>query len=112
MPKRKQMSNTRRSDLVRRARAGVISESDNIANEIRVRTNHTARIIRAAKTHLGSVTRVSDEQAITDILADLHHYCDVKGLAFRKFHAVAYALYMEDKAYEAEWPGLSTPSNR
>jgi hypothetical protein len=111
MPKRKQMSNTRRLDLMREARAGVIPGSDNIANEIRLRTKRTARIIRTAKTYLGSVTRVSDDQAITDILTRLRHYCDIKGLAFRKFHTAAYALYTEDKAYEAEWPSLSTPPN-
>jgi hypothetical protein len=95
------MSKTRRIDLVLAARAGLIPESDNIANEKRVRMNRTARIIRTAKTYLGSVAGVSDEQAITDILADLRHYCDSKGLAFRKFHTAAYALYLQDKTDEA-----------
>jgi hypothetical protein len=100
------MSNKRRNDLVREARAGMIPESDNIANEIRTRTSQTARIIRTAKTYLGSVTAVSDELAITDILADLRHYCDYKGLAFRKLHTAAHAQYMENKAYEATWECL------
>lgn len=103
------MSNTRRIDLVRKARAGLIPESDNIANEIRARTERTARIVRTARTYLGSATRVSEEHAITDILADLRHYCDCRGLAFRKIHTAAYALYLEDKAYEAPWE--SFPAN-
>jgi hypothetical protein len=100
MPKRKQMSDARSIDLVREARAGLIPASDHIADEKCARMNCTARIIRTAKTYLGTVTRVSEEQAITSILADLRHYCDCKGLAFRKFHAAAYALYLEDKADE------------
>jgi len=101
MSRRKQVSNTRRSDLVRTARAGLIPASDNLANEIRVRTNQTARIIRTAKTYLGSVPRVSDEHAIVSLLADLRHYCDCKGLTFQKLNRVAYATYLEDKADEA-----------
>jgi hypothetical protein len=102
MPTRtKKKNNTRPIDLVREARAGLIPESDNTASEIRKRMNQTARLICTAKAHLGSVTHVSDEQAITTILADLRHYCDCKGLQFRKFHAIAYAVYLEDKANEA-----------
>lgn len=103
------MSQTRRVDLVREARAGVIPESDNIANEIRTRTNQTARLVRTAKTHLGSVTRVSEEQAITNVLVDLRHYCDDQGLAFHKLHAAAQELYLGEKASEARWGSL--PSN-
>jgi hypothetical protein len=88
-------------DPVREARAGLIPKSDDMRDEIRTRTNQTARIIRTAKAHLGSVTRVSEEQAITSILADLRHYCDCKGLAFRKLHEIAHALYLGDKADEA-----------
>ena len=102
MPKRKQMSNTRYSDLVRAARAGLIPESDNIVNEKRVRTSRTARIIRTERTHLGSMKRVSEELAITNILADLRHYYDFKGLGFRKIHTAAHALYLENKSIEAE----------
>jgi hypothetical protein len=70
--------------------------------EKRVRTNRTARILRSVKTNLGSVARVSDENAITDILADLRLYCDSKGLAFRKLSTAANAIYLEVKEYEAE----------
>ena len=101
------MSNACRADLVREARAGLIPESDSIAEEVRFRTRHTARIICTAKNELGSAAAVSDEHAITNILADIRHYCDCKCLAFSKLHAAAYTLYMEDKAYENTWPGLS-----
>lgn len=101
MPKRRQISKARRVDLMREARAGLIPASDDIADEKRARTNRTARIIRIVKPYSGPVARVSDEQAITNILAVLRHYCDSKGLPFRKFHTAAYALYLEDKADEA-----------
>jgi hypothetical protein len=101
MPKRRKISKASRIDLVREARAGLIPKSDDIADEIRTRTGRTARIIRMAKAYSGSLKRVSDEQAITSILADLRHYCDCEGLAFSKFHAAAHALYLEDKADEA-----------
>jgi len=101
MSERRRISKTRRIDLVREARAGLIPKSDDTADEIHTRTNRTRRIIRTAKTYLGSVTRVSEEQAITSILADLRHYCDSQGLGFHKFHKSALALYLEDKAVEA-----------
>ena len=96
MSNRKQISNARRIDLVREARAGLIPASDDVADERRVRTNHTARIIRTAKTYLGSATHVSDDLAITNILADLRHYCDCKDLAFKKLDRAAHTLHLED----------------
>ena len=109
MSNRKQMSNARRIELVREARAGLIPESDNWENERRVRTSLTLRMIRTAKTHLGSVARVSDDLAITNILSDLRHYCDCKGLAFKKLDRAAYALYSEVKSDESGW--LAPPGN-
>lgn len=104
MPHRKQMSNARHIDFVREARAGLIPASDNMADETRARTNHTECIIRTAKTYLGSMTRVSDDLAITNILSDLRHYCDCKGMAFKKLDKAAHAVYMEEKTDEAAWP--------
>jgi hypothetical protein len=106
MPNGKQMSKARRIELVREARAGLIPVSDDVEDERRVRTNLTARMILAVKTHLGSVTRVSDDLAITNILSDLRHYCDCNGLVYKKLDGAAYALYSEEKADEAAW---STP---
>ncbi len=109
MPNRKQMSKARRVELVREARAGLIPASDDMEDERRVRTNLTARTIRAVKARLGSVTRVSDDLAITNILSDLRHYCDCEGLAFEKLDRAAYVLYSEEKADEAAW--LSRPGH-
>ena len=100
MPNRKRTGNTGRKDVVRAARAGLIPASDDKLDEKRAQMNCAADIIRAVKPWLGSPTRVSDEQAITNILADLRHYCDSKGLAFSKFQAAACALYLEDRADE------------
>jgi hypothetical protein len=98
MSKRKQITNACPIDLVRAARAGLIPASDDIAAEKRARMSCTARMIRIEKVNLGTVTRVSDDRAIASILADLRHYCDWKGLAFRKCYAAACALYFQDEA--------------
>lgn len=107
MPNRKQQKKTGRLNLTIRARCGLISASDDVVNERGVRTKRTARIIRIVKPFLGSVNRVPDDLAIANILADLRHYCDCRGLAFGKLQKTAHALYLEEKAYEAESPTLS-----
>jgi hypothetical protein len=98
------MNKPRRANPVVKARAGLIPASDDAADEIRARTNLTVRIIRTVKPYLGSVRRVSDDLAITNILSDLRHYCDCRGLAFEKLDRAAYQLYSEEKTYEAVWP--------
>ncbi len=98
MSKRKLTSNPCPIHLVRAARAGLIPASDDVAAEKRARMRCTARIVQIEKVNLGTVTRVSDHRAIASILADLRHYCDWKGLAFRKCYAAARALYFQDKA--------------
>jgi hypothetical protein len=101
MTKRKPIGKARGIDLVREARAGLIPTSDDIAAEKRARIDCAARIIRLTKPYLGSISRVSDEEAITNILADLRHYCDCKGLTIRKIRVAANALYLQDKIAEA-----------
>jgi hypothetical protein len=101
--KSERLIEVRRTPLVREARAGLIPASDGMLDEIRTRTNYTARMVRAAKSHLGSSERVSEEHAITNILADLRHYCDYGGLVFKELDAAGDALYLEDKTDEALW---------
>lgn len=103
MPKTGQRNKSRRNNSVIEARAGLIPASDDMVNEIRVRTNLTARMIRTVKPYLGSVARVSDDLAITSILSDLRHYCDRRNLAFRNLDAAARALYLEEKDHEKTW---------
>ncbi len=100
MLKGKRISAADRADLVHEARAGLIPASDCKSDEEQARVDCAASVIRVVKPRLGSVSRVSDEQAITNILADLRHYCDSKGLPFRKFKATSNALYLEDKRDE------------
>jgi hypothetical protein len=50
-----------RIDAVREARAGLIPASDDIADEKRERTNGTVRLIRAAKTPVGTCFRRSSD---------------------------------------------------
>lgn len=98
MIKRRVISNRRRVYLARESRSGVIFASEDIAEEKRARLSNIAHVIRTAKTYLGSVARVPDDHAITNILADLRHYCDSKGLVFGKLTSAAHALYLEQKA--------------
>lgn len=98
MSKRKHTSQTRRIESVREARAGLIPASDDMADERRAQLNCAVRIIAAVKPCLGSLRLVSDRHAITNILADLRHYCDSKELAFSKLDAAAHTLYLQEKA--------------
>jgi len=104
MSVRKQVRNRRQTKLVPTARGGIIYASDVLAEEGRARINRIERLIRIVKNYLGSVACVSDEQAITDILADLRHYCDCKGLTFRKLERAAVALYEDENTDQSEWP--------
>jgi hypothetical protein len=98
MPNRRQQNRRCRINLVIQARAGLIPASDDIADERRARLNHTARVIRAIKARSGTVSRVSDERAITNILADLRYYCDCTGLKFKKLDRAAHAQYLDEEA--------------
>src|SRR5271170_3574284 len=98
MPIKTLMRHERRIELVREARAGLIPASDAIDAEKRARLVRASRVIRTVKPFLGSVTRVSDDHAITNILAYLRHYCDHNGLAFSKLGVEARRLYLEEKA--------------
>jgi dihydroorotase len=103
MPNTRKQSRLRVVNLMIEAPARVIFASDDMTDEIRLRTNQTGATIHAEKTILGSVASVSDDLAITNILSDLRHYCDSKGLAFKKLDKAARALYLEEKAHEAPW---------
>jgi hypothetical protein len=80
---------------------GLISAADDIAEEIRARTLLTSHVIRIVKPHLGSLARVSDDLAITNILLDLRHYCDYKGISFKELDDAASELHSVEKTYEA-----------
>jgi hypothetical protein len=96
MPSKKLSNNTRRAALILEARAGLIPESDWIVEEVRARMDRTARIGRVVKCHAKLLTRGSDAPAISEILADLRHYCDSKGLAFEELNAAACENYQEE----------------
>src|ERR1700733_4740367 len=96
MTKRKQNSDSRKIDLVREARAGIIFASDALEAEKRARIRDTERMIRRTKFYLGSIALASDELAISSILAELRHYCDCRQLEFGKLETAAYELYVED----------------
>ncbi len=96
MPSKKLSNNTRRAALTLEARAGLIPESDWVAEEVRARTDRTARIDRVVNLHARLLTHGSDGLAISEILADLRHYCDSKGLAFEELDAAACGTYQDE----------------
>jgi len=56
----------------------------------------TTRIDRVVKAYARPSTRDSDILAISDILADLRHYCDSKGHVFDELDAAACENYYEE----------------
>jgi hypothetical protein len=102
MPMKTLASHARRIEPVREGRAGLIPASDAIVAEKQARLDRASRIIRTVKPFLGSVTRVSDDHAMTNVLAYLRHYCDHKSLAFSKLGAEARRLYLDEKADDAQ----------
>jgi hypothetical protein len=107
--RKKIVSNNRQIDPIREARASLNREFDRIEYEMRARARRTARIIHAAKGSLGSLMGVSDQQIVTEILADLRHFCDHNDLAFHELDKAAFAQYLEAKADELPW--LASPVN-
>jgi hypothetical protein len=58
--------------------------------------DRTARIGRVITSHARLLTGGSDALAISEILADLRHYCDSKSLAFEELDATACENYEEE----------------
>jgi hypothetical protein len=100
MPNKEQLKHARAEALVRKARAGVIPASDHIDAEINGRVARIARTAGLYAKLAGNCSR--DDLAISDILLDLRHYCDSKGLAFDELDAAAYERYLED-VNESPW---------
>jgi hypothetical protein len=92
------------SALVIEAHAGLIPESDWIAEEVRARMDRTGRTSRIIKSHARLLTGDSDALAISEILTDMQHYCDSKGLAFEKLVATATEDY-EDEVSQSRMMG-------
>jgi hypothetical protein len=84
-------------DVVTEARAGLIPECDDIEDEISARMKRTTKVVRILKAHARLPTCGSEEQAITDLMADLRHYCHDEGLSFRKLDRAGYLLHLEEK---------------
>jgi hypothetical protein len=101
---RKRSNRAVQSAPVIEARAGLIPESDWIAEEVRARVDRTARLSRVIKSHARSLTKGSDAVAILEILADLRHYCDSKGLMFEELAGAASENY-QDEASQSRMVG-------
>ncbi len=96
MSSKKLSNDVRRAALILEARAGLIPESDWIAEEVRLRVERTARTGRFVRSHARQLTRGSDSLAIKEILAALRHYCDRNGLAFEALDAEACEDYQDE----------------
>jgi hypothetical protein len=97
---RKRSNKAFHSALVIEARAGLIPESDWIVEEVRARIRRTARIGRVIESRARSLSRGSRAVAISEVLADLRHYCDCKGLTFEELDTAASENY-EDEASQS-----------
>ena len=99
MPNKNQLADVGHTAPVIKARAGIIFESDYIAYELRARTERTSRIVRCVKAYAKRPGCGSDGRAITDILADLRHYCASRGLDFHELDSAASNQHLEEEAY-------------
>jgi hypothetical protein len=104
--KRKRLSKLISS--VAQARAGLIPESDWTAAEVRERKNRTEHINRTIRSYAKLSTKSTDAAVISEILADLRHYCDRKCLAFEELDRLATETY-EHEAYQSR---MLSPSTR
>ena len=98
MPNKRHLNNARREFLILEARAGLIPASDAIENEQRARMKCIGRVVKTYAKLVSARSGDWDHLAITDILDDLRHYCDYKGLAFDELSPAAYEQYLEDAA--------------
>jgi hypothetical protein len=98
MPNKRHLNNARRAVFILEARAGLIPASDAIENEQRARMKCIGRVVKAYAKLVSARPCDWDHLAITDILADLRHYCDYIGLAFDELGAAAYEQCLEDAA--------------
>lgn len=64
----------------------------------------TARFAIASTCFARAEPPECGEDAITDLLADLLHYCAASGIDFERCERVA-AMHFEDESAEAEWIG-------
>jgi len=90
----------RLSNSVIEARAGVIPESDHIADEISARIRRTERVIRTVNSYTKLKPCGSRERGVAAILADLRHYCDENGMGFPDVDREGDELYREEKSVE------------
>jgi len=96
MASKKLSNEMRRAALILEARAGLIPESDWLEGEVTARIERTARVARVIKSWARLLARGSDTLAISEILADMRHYCDSRGLAFEKLDAAASEIYHDE----------------
>lgn len=113
MPGRKRLKRPHPDGLVRKARAGVIAESDWLAVEIRARFKETAHTLAAAKKCIRLGRHATDELKVMELLKHIRRYCDWHTLEYHELDLEAGRLYFQEMTEEQPrgwW--LRTPDPR
>lgn len=100
MLKRKRLSRHHPEELVRRARSGMIADSDWLAVEILSRTKEATRAVAAAKKCIRVGTRGTDELKVTELLKHIRRYCAWQGLEYDELDSNAGQLYEQEMTEE------------
>jgi hypothetical protein len=104
LTKPKQKRKPRQVRSLRDLSGGINYASNVLAEEGRARLARIERLIEIVKAYLGTAARVTDAQAVTDLLADLRHYCDCKGLEFSSLDEAAIERYDDENTDQRDWP--------
>jgi len=96
MPNRIPKSCLRHNNRVIEARAGLIPACDDVADEMHARMSARARVLQSVKSYARAVTNGSESQAVIDILTNLRHCCDCKGLKFHTLNEAANEFYLQE----------------
>jgi hypothetical protein len=104
MTKTKQKCKARQINSLRDLSGGINYASNVLAEEGLARLSRIERLIQIVKAYLGTPARVTDAQAVTDLLADLRHYCDCKGLEFSSLDEAAIEQYDDENTDQGDWP--------
>lgn len=77
----KRTKRVRLSNVAISARAGLIPACDDLADEAEARLNHAVHLVRTMRRVAPYTSRANQGYVLTEILADLKHYCATKGLS-------------------------------
>ena len=100
MLKRKRLSRPHQDSLVRKARAGMIADSDWLAAEIISRFKEATRSFAAATKCIRVGTRGTDEVKVIELLKHIRRFCAWQGLEYHELDSNAGQLYEQELTEE------------